>query len=431
MPRLRIRSFLRIRIPGFPAPLLLLLFVLLAGCDWITGSDPEPTPPPEITELPRALTPAEIQLLQASTGFGLDLLRQMVAEAPDSTHLVSPFSASMALGMALNAAGGTTFDEMRATLGFGTLDQDAINRSYRDLASLLVELDPAVSFSVANAVWHDRIWTLRTSFQEAVETHFAARVEGLDFRDPGAPDRMDAWVNQATRGRIPTIAPRPLPDDAVAYLVNALHFLGDWREAFDPARTRNHVFQGEDGQTTPIRLMEREGRIRTSQWQGHRAADLPYGGGAWTMTVVLPRTGAGMAGLLEELDATGWAALTSEFTEFRGILGLPRFTLSWEGRLNDALSRMGMPTAFAPGQADFSGLVEEEADLFITEVRQKTFLRVDEKGTEAAAVTSVEIGVTSLPPSFVVDRPFLLVIRERLSGTVLFLGAMVEPPLDG
>ena len=431
MPRLRIRSFLRIRIPGFPAPLLLLFLVLLAGCDWITGSDPEPTPPPEITELPRALTPAEIQLLQASTGFGLDLLRQMVAEAPDSTHLVSPFSASMALGMALNAAGGTTFDEMRATLGFGALDQDAINRSYRDLASLLVELDPAVSFSVANAVWHDRIWTLRTSFQEAVETHFAARVEGLDFRDPGAPDRMDAWVNQATRGRIPTIAPRPLPDDAVAYLVNALHFLGDWREAFDPARTRTHVFQGEDGQTTPIRLMEREGRIRTSQWQGHRAADLPYGGGAWTMTVVLPRTGAGMAGLLEELDATGWAALTSEFTEFRGILGLPRFTLSWEGRLNDALSRMGMPTAFAPGQADFSGLVEEEADLFITEVRQKTFLRVDEKGTEAAAVTSVEIGVTSLPPSFVVDRPFLLVIRERLSGTVLFLGAMVEPPLDG
>ena len=431
MPRLRIRSFLRIRIPGFPAPLLLLFLVLLAGCDWITGSDPEPTPPPEITELPRALTPAEIQLLQASTGFGLDLLRQMVAEAPDSTHLVSPFSASMALGMALNAAGGTTFDEMRATLGFGALDQDAINRSYRDLASLLVELDPAVSFSVANAVWHDRIWTLRTSFQEAVETHFAARVEGLDFRDPGAPDRMDAWVNQATRGRIPTIAPRPLPDDAVAYLVNALHFLGDWREAFDPARTRTHVFQGEDGQTTPIRLMEREGRIRTSQWQGHRAADLPYGGGAWTMTVVIPRTGAGMAGLLEELDATGWAALTSEFTEFRGILGLPRFTLSWEGRLNDALSRMGMPTAFAPGQADFSGLVEEEADLFITEVRQKTFLRVDEKGTEAAAVTSVEIGVTSLPPSFVVDRPFLLVIRERLSGTVLFLGAMVEPPLDG
>jgi serine protease inhibitor len=415
----------------FLVPFLLLFLVLPAGCDWITGSDPAPTPPPEITELPRALTPAETQILRASAGFGLDLLRQVVADAPDSTHVVSPFSASMALGMALNAAGGTTFDEMRTTLGFGVLDQDAINRSYRDLLALLVELDPAVSLSVANAVWYDRIWTLRTSFREAVEAHFAAGVEGLDFRDPGTPDRMDAWVNEATRGRISTIAPRPIPDDAVAYLVNALHFLGDWREAFDPARTRTHVFQGDDGRTTPIRLMEREGRIRTSQWQGHRAADLPYGGGAWTMTVVLPRPGVGVVGLLEELDAEGWAALTSEFSEFQGILGLPRFTLAWEGRLNDALSRMGMPTAFAPGQADFSGLVEEEADLYITEVRQKTFLRVDEKGTEAAAVTSVGIGVTSLPPSFVVDRPFLLVIRERLSGTVLFLGAMVEPPLDG
>jgi len=425
MPRLAARGR---RLP-LPRLLLLLPLVPLAGCDWITGSDPAPTPPPEITELPRALTSAETQILEAGARFGLDLLRQMVVDAPDSTHLVSPFSASMALGMALNAAEGSTFDEMRTTLGFGSLDRDAINRSYQDLWTLLVELDPAVSFSVANAVWYDQIWTLRTSFRDAVQSHFAARVEGLDFRDPGTSDRMDAWVSEATRGRIPSIAPRPIPDDAVAYLMNALHFLGDWRHAFDPARTRDHAFVGHDGRSTPIRLMEREGRIRTSQWQGHRAADLPYGGGAWSMTVVLPRPGAGVHGLLEELDPAGWAALTSEFSEFQGILGLPRFTVEWEGRMNDALSRMGMPTAFTPGLANFSGLVEEEADLYITAVRQKTFMRVDEKGTEAAAVTSVDVGVTSLPPSFIVDRPFLLAIRERFSGTLLFLGAMVEPPL--
>jgi len=424
------------RLPGLPPRLslvaaALLVLPVLPACDWITGSDGPGATPPEITELPRALTSAETQVLRASTDFGLELLRQMVAEAPDSTHLVSPFSASMALGMALNGADGTTFDEMRTTLGFGTLDRDAINRSYRDLLELLLALDPAVSFSVANSVWYDQAWTLRPSFRDAVDAHFGARVEGIDFRDPGASGRINAWVDEATRGRIPEIAPDPIPEDAVAYLINALHFLGDWREAFDPADTRNHQFTGQDGSPTPIRLMQREGKIRGTQWQGHKAADLPYGGAAWSMTVVLPRAGATVEDLLGELDAEGWEALTSGFSEYRGILGLPRFTVEWEGGLNAALSRMGMPTAFSPVGADFSRLFVEDNDLYLSDVRQKTFMRVDERGTEAAAVTSVEVRVTSMPPSFIVDRPFLLAIRERHSGTVLFLGAMVEPPTAG
>jgi serine protease inhibitor len=257
------------------------------------------------------------------------------------------------------------------------------------------------------------------------------RVEGIDFRDPGASGRINAWVNDATRGRIPEIAPDPIPEDAVAYLINALHFLGDWRTAFDAADTRDHQFTGQDGSTTPIRLMRREGKIRGTQWQGHQAADLPYGGAAWSMTVVLPRAGATVQDLLAELDAEGWEALTSGFSEYRGILGLPRFTVEWEGGLNAALSRMGMPTAFSRMGADFSRLFVEDADLYLSDVRQKTFMRVDERGTEAAAVTSVEVGVVSMPPSFIVDRPFLLAIRERHSGTLLFLGAMVEAPTAG
>ncbi len=425
--------------PGTPrrgrGPLLagtaLLLLAGTAGCDWITGSDPAPDLPPEITSLPRDLTPAESVLLEAGAGFGIELLQHQVARAPDSTHLISPFSASVALGMALNAADGETFEEMRRTLGFEGLDRESVNRGYRDLLALLTTVDPKVSFQVANSVWFRETYTLRGTFRSAVESHFDARVEGLDFAAATAASRINGWVSEATRGRIAEIAPDPIPHDAVAYLINALHFLGDWRHAFDPAETRDHHFTAADGTTTPIRLMQREGTVRAGQWQGHQAVDLPYGGAAWSMTVVLPRAGAGLPDLVQELTPAGWRALVDGLGEFNGIVGLPRFTVAWEGSLNEALQGMGMERVFEPGVADLSLLFEEADDLYVSAVRQKTWMRVDERGTEAAAVTSVDIRVTSMPPSFIVDRPFLLAIRERHSGTLLFLGAMAEPPVEG
>jgi serine protease inhibitor len=417
-------------------PLFLVPTILLAGCDWITGSNADPRPPELITELPRALTVAERSLLGGSTQFGFALLREVLAADPAETHVLSPFSVSVALGMALNAADGETFDEMVDALGLhapdGTpLDRDAINRSYRDLVDLLESVDPKVSFQVANSVWHDQPWTVRSSFAEAVDAYFRAPVTALDFRDPGAPDRIDDWVKAATRDRIDGIAPRPIPGDAVAYLVNALHFLGDWRTAFDPKDTRDHAFQGADGATSTVRMMHREGKFRTGSWNGHRSLDLPYGGAAWSMTVVLPRHGATVAELLAEMDDTGWTALTSDLTEVDGLVGLPRFTLEWKGSLAESLQALGMTALFSAFRADLSRLFEEEAELYVSDVQHKTYMRVDEKGTEAAAVTSVEIRVTSMPPSFIVDRPFLLTIRERHSGTVLFAGAIQEAPTDG
>jgi serine protease inhibitor len=405
------------------------------GCDWITGGG-EASPPAEITELPRALTQAEEAVLRGSTEFGLALLRQVVAEDPAETHVISPFSASVALGMALEGADGVTFEEMRATLGFAdrgaeTLDRQAIGESYRDLLALLAEVDPAVSFQVANAVWHDLPWTPRPAFVQAMDANFSAPVTGLDFGDPGTPDAIDRWVSDATRGRIDGISPRPIPSDAVAYLVNALHFLGDWREAFDPDDTRDHLFREADGSTTPIRLMSRHGKVRAGGWRGHTVVDLPYGGAAWSMTLVLPSAGVGLAGLVESLDAQGWGELVSNFSEVQAQVAIPRFTLSWEGSLKNPLAAMGMQSLFNPHTADLSRLFEGDARLVVTDVRQKTFLRVDERGTEAAAVTSVDVGVTSAPPSFVFDRPFLLAIRERLSGTLLFVGAMATAPTEG
>jgi serine protease inhibitor len=189
---------------------------------------------------------------------------------------------------------------------------------------------------VANSVWYRDTYTLRGAFRTAVESHFGARVEGLDFASAAAPGRINGWVRDATRGRITEIAPNPIPADAVAYLINALHFLGDWRHAFDPAATRDHTFTADNGTRTPIRLMRREGRIRAGQWRGHAIVDLPYGGAAWSMTLVLPQEGTSLATLLGQLTPAGWGEIVSGLAEMQGVVG----TSALHGRLGGEPERV-------------------------------------------------------------------------------------------
>lgn len=406
-------------------PIGLALLVALPGCDSILGPGGASGPAPAITQLPRALSQAELGTIRAGNDFGFRLLRELTGEDPSASVFVSPFSASMALGMALNGAEGETWGEMAVALGLDGLEEEAINRSYRDLLDLLARLDPEVELTVGNSVWYREDLTLRPSFRERVEAHFAARIEGLDFGDPGAADVINGWVRSATGGRIEAIVPDPIPANIVAYLLNGVYFKAGWTEAFDPEATRSAPFHRPDGTTAPVELMIRDDTLRYAGSEGWDAVDLPYGGQAFAMTVVVPRGERGVHELIDELDAEGWDELVSELHETRAQVLLPRFELEWEAVLNDALRALGMERAFGAG-ADF-GRMFADASPWIDEVRQKSFVRVDEEGTEAAAVTSVAMP-TSMPPTVRADRPFLFAIRERLSGTILFLGAIVEPP---
>ncbi len=408
-------------------PLLLMLLTALAGCDSILGSgDPAPGPPEPITELPRPLDAAEVHLIQAGNAFGFDLLRRLATERADSTVFVSPLSASMALGMALNGAAGGTFDGMQATLHLEGLDLEAANAAYRDLLELLDGLDPEVELAVANAVWHRAGIQVLDDYQARVREAFQARIEGLDFSDPAAAARINAWVRDATAGRIDEMVTPPIPANMVAYLMNAVYFKGGWTEPFDPALTRQARFRLADGSTAPVDLMMRDDTIRHRVTGNWAAAELPYGGGAFAMTVVVPAEGVSLDEVLHELTPEWWEELVAGLGTSRAMVSLPRFELEWEGELNDALQAMGMAEAFDPGRADFSRMFQG-GGVWIDEVKQKSFLRVDEEGTEAAAVTSVSMP-SSMPPEIRADRPFLLAIRERLTGSILFLGAMREAP---
>jgi serpin B len=318
---------------------------------------------------------------------------------------------------------------MRSMLGFGSLPLADVNASYKDLIALLRSLDRKVDVRVANALFHRTGFTMEASFLNVARTSFDAQIQALNFSDPAAANTMNAWVNTATGGRIEKIVEPPIDPLTVAYLMNAIYINGDWTQQFDPKDTQPAPFQAPGGSRS-IRLMHLEEKLPFREGNGWVAADVPYGGEAWAMTVAVPAAGRGLDAVVNDLasildPAAQWS--TQEVS-----LYLPKFELSWERLLNDDLKALGMLDAFAPARADFTPMYRAARDvqLHVKNVKQKTFLSVDEVGTEAAAVTSVEIGVTSLPVVRTVraDRPFLLAIRERLSGTVLFAGLIVQAP---
>jgi len=407
---------------------LLALVGLVAACH-------DPNAPsgaaPRITALPRALTNGEQAVIGASNAFGFGLLRELDRTRADSNIFMSPLSASMALGMTMNGAAGQTFDEMRAALAFGTRPAAEINASYRSLIDMLRALDPTVDFRIANSIWYRAGFPFEQTFLDESRQFFDARVSGLDFASSNAVPSINDWVRQSTNGKIDKIVDGPIPNDVVMYLINAIYFNGSWTTRFDRNQTRTEPFHTIGGTTAPIAMMRRTDTIRVAETADAQVVDLPYGGGAYTMTILLPKEGKSLRDVVATLTADVWQAAVTGATARSVELQMPKFTLRWEALLNDPLQALGMRQAFQGDVADFTRMSRDAGNrLYISKVKQKAFVDVHEEGTEAAAVTSVEIRVTCAcgPQVIRIDRPFVFAIRERLSGTVLFLGKIVRPP---
>ena len=392
-------------------------------------TEPEGKPSPTLDALPRALTTGEQRVIGAANDFSFALFRRLAVAQPGVNVFTSPLSASMALGMAMNGAAGTTYDEMRATLGFGAMASDAeIGESYQSLITLLRGLDPVVDFRIANSIWYRTGFPVNQSFLDAGRDWFDARVSALDFGSAAAVPTINDWVSTATAGRIPTIL-ETIRDDQIMFLINAIYFKGGWRTKFDPARTIDAPFHALGGDQ-PAKLMHREGTMKYLQTADFQAVDLPYGNGAYSMTVVLPNEGRDIDALTASLQSSAWAGWMAQLHDAEVDLHLPRFKLAWERGLIPDLESLGMRAAFVGGSADFTRLSPAGRQLYISVVKQKTYVDVNEEGTEAAAVTNVGISLVSMPvrASFRVDRPFVFVLRERLSGTILFMGKIVRIP---
>jgi serine protease inhibitor len=401
---------------------------LTAACQTIV----EPAPPPgsqvpELQTLPRSLTSAEQSLISSANTFSFALFRQLAAASKDSNIFASPLSADMALGMTMGGAAGATYDQMRTALAFGTTSEADINLSYQSLLALLTSIDPTSDIRVANSIWYRNGFPFNQSFLDASKTIFNAQVKGLDFAQPAAVTSINDWVNTATSGKITKIVDR-ITADQVMFLINAIYFKGNWRDRFDPSETKDDVFHGIAGNQT-MRFMHRYGTLRFLSRPDLSAVDLPYGNGAYSMTVILPATTSSVDQVAASLTPDAWNTLAGQFHEIKSDLWLPKLKLEWERTLNDDLKTLGMRDAFIPDGADFTRMSTTRGrNLYIDKVKQKTYVDINEEGTEAAAVTSVEITYTSAAPAMRVDRPFIFVIRERLTGTVLFMGKIVRMP---
>jgi len=376
------------------------------------------------------------KLARATNTFGINLLRRLAAgEAKDRNVFISPSSIAFALSMTLNGASGETRKAMASALGVGAESLDEVNAANTALIAELRKADPKVRLEIANALFTKAGYPFNPAFLDTNKQHYGAEVSGLDFTgDPdGCLKRINGWCGEHTNHKIEKILDRINPAAAM-FLVNAIYFFGPWQEAFPKDATQNRDFRLLDGNKKSHPTMMQFGReypyLETEDFQ---AASLPYGDGRLSMCVLLPRETSSLSALLEKLDAESWDRWMSQLQDTEGTVLLPRFKLEFESTLNDVLAQLGMGVAFDRLKADFSGMVPPPDRLCIDEVKHKTFVDVTEEGTEAAAVTSVGmIFCTSIGPAkrtFVlkVNRPFLCAIRDRESGAVLFLGAIVEP----
>jgi serine protease inhibitor len=408
--------------------LILACTALAAACAGST--EPQPVPA-LITTLPRALSGTEQAAASATTSFGLALFRTVNARtARDSNLALSPVSASLALGMLMNGAEGTTLDQVRATLGFGTTQLADVNTAYKALIPLLATLDPSVKMTFANAAWFDISSPPSAGFTQRLGDTFGARVASAPFAAPSTVTAINDWVSAATNARITKIVERFNGND-IAILINATYFKGKWRSQFKPAQTHSAPFTTGPSATTPVQMMSTESGLARvgALTDGTVVGELPYGGDAFVMNIVMPPVGR-LEALTDTLSAAGWrAALATLPVQSRTMLvQLPKFRLETNRELRVDLAAMGMPRPFANAELNpmFS---TPSTDRFVSSVLQKVFVDVNEEGTEAAAVTSVTIGKTSVSPtpSLIVDRPFLFAIRDRLTGTILFIGKILKP----
>lgn len=370
----------------------------------------EPTVDPDVSSV-----------ASANTRFGFKLLQDLGGRSPGENIFISPLSISIALTMTYNGAVGETERAMAEVLEIDALDLSTINNSNKALRNSLQNLDPKVQISIANSIWSRQGVEFNPEFLNRNQVFFGAEIASLDFSSPQAAAVINEWVNTNTNGKIEKIVDRIDPQ-TLLFLINAIYFKGNWQDEFNKSRTRQGIFHLSDGSEKRVQMMRREGEYPYFRGENFEATSLPYGDGRVSMYVFLPNRDSNLNKFLEDLNEENWEGWIAQFQNRRHEIMLPRFKLEYEVRLNDTLEALGRGIAFGGG-ADFSGM---GPSLFISEVRHKTFVEVNEEGTEAAAVTAV-VGVKSLPPAFRVDRPFFFAIYDADTETILFMGTITEP----
>ncbi|WP_396278956.1 serpin family protein [Bacillus paralicheniformis] len=387
--------------------------LLLAGC----GVHKEADPPPV-----RSAQKTDASLSEAEQRFALALFQDMIKEEGSRKNIfLSPYSIHQALVMTANGAAGDSRKELLGTLNLNQTDMTSINRMSQSVNRLLETL-PHGEFSSANSIWSKR--ELKESFQDAIK--------GLGdayqlHDDPNrAAKEINGWVKKKTKDRIDQIVDK-VSSNTIAYIINAVYFRESWKHPFDPHMTAEQPFYSADGSAKKHPMMTQTNRFPYLENKHFQAVKLPFQDEGLSLAVFLPKKAANLEQLLAGMTYDQWRALHKGWTMKQVELKLPRFSFQTDYMLNEPLKRLGMKTVFS--SADFSNMFAGEGAAQIDKVRHKTFIKVDEAGTEASAATAVEIIESAPVPevTMTADHPFYFAIVDETSGMNLFVGSVAEP----
>lgn len=379
----------------------------------------------------QAVTSQATKVATANSKFGLNLYSQLNQRAETRNIFFSPSSVSWCLSMLFNGAEGNTKQEMAQALQISGLSLQELNSAYGEWRNTWVKPDPKVEIDVANSIWSRRGLSFKPEFLQTNKNFYAAEVSELDFNDPQSLLTINSWVKNKTRGKIEKIIDQ-ISADSVLFLINAIYFKGKWTIEFDPAKTKEENFVTVPGKQMHVKMMHQRGTYQYQEQPEFQSVALPYGDGRLKMHVFLPSKEVGLNKFHQTLTHANWERWMTQYEESEGSIGLPRFRIEYETTLNQALKTLGMKSAFDPSQADFGGMITGTQRPYVSEVKHKAFVEVNEEGTEAAAVTSTEVRIVSMPIpkktfQMIMDRPFFFAILDGSTGAVLFMGAVSDP----
>jgi serine protease inhibitor len=383
-----------------------------------------------VAQVPISPKKSRAQLVDANTRFGFKLFQQLQQQQPDANVFVSPSSVAIALSMTYNGANGATQKAINEALQLNGMSVANLNKANELLKASLEGSDPKVKLKIANSLWAKRGINFNPEFLKQNQNFYKANVSALDFSSSDALGQINNWVGLNTEGKISKILDRINPDDAM-YLINAVYFKGDWTVPFKKSATKDEPFTLANGEKKNLPTMRRNDSFNYSENEQFQAVNLPYGNGRWSMYLFLPRGKTNLSDFSTTLTVQNWQTWMRGFRFRSGYVQLPKFKTEFSTDLKASLTALGMGQAFDPYSADFSNLTKD-MQLFISQVKHKTFVEVNESGTEAAAATSVIMVPTSAqmpeqPFRMIVDRPFFCAIRDNETGTVLFMGHIQNP----
>jgi serine protease inhibitor len=410
-----------------------LALMVLAGCSNPMQSDANSFSKknfPPLGDSDPKISP-DSKVVNANNKFGFKLFAELLKKDKAKNIFISPPSISFALSMTYNGAGGTTRDDMAKTLEIQDMSLEEADKQNNALIRTLINLDDQVKLEIANSLWGRKGIEFNPQFIKNNQDYFKATVSSLDFSLPEAAKTINNWVSENTQKKIEKIVDDQIDPSTILFLINAIYFKGTWTDKFDKTQTKDRTFTMPAGKTKQHPMMSRFGEeIKYYKESGFQAVSLPYGKEKISMYVFLPNKDSSLDSFYKNLNAENWQKWMPLFHNNEGQVVLPKFKLEYESSLNDALKALGMSVAFDQNKADFKNMIQS-LQAYISEVKHKTFVDVNEEGTEAAAVTSVEVRATAAMPGtpfeFTADHPFFYAIRDNVTGTVLFMGEVTEP----